>query len=530
MTTMRFVFAGLSVGLLLAVGGCLNKGDTIIGKNEDKTKAEHDAGTSGAAGAVQDDDMVPDDTADDDAASDDIADDDSADDDAASDDIAGDDADDDDAVGDDDTAGSDDDGADDDTVSDDDTVADDAPPMDDDITDDDAAGDDDAVNDDDAVDSRLCERQTPVQLTSNASAKRGLSVASSGELHLASWQGMPANVVRVQYVLADEALVPVLDTLGQVAGEVTGTDDTTGYVEATYSRHREEFMLGWVNLSGATAYARAAVIGSDGAVVDELDLGAFVTFTPGGRHRISWSKGNYFFGYYWCAGGGSGCPTTEVGSVRNAGSWLLIDDETRVLAQATDTGPPSPGAHNGTQLLQAEPFDEEESGQEGFLGMYFAGTVGLTQYHFDGSYSGVVPLTGTTANTGSKFVWDGQKALVFSQSEGAGATAGRALRQERWDLVGNLQYEVKLTTQALDPFGAHFQGDTVSLLAGNDAALYFLQSTTSGDVVLEPEVIATGEAIRSATLVEDGQGFVAFYLASVDGTDQVMAARIDCTP
>jgi hypothetical protein len=83
---------------------------------------------------------------------------------------------------------------------------------------------------------------------------------------------------------------------------------------------------------------------------------------------------------------------------------------------------------------------------------------------------------------------------------------------------------------ALEPFGADVRGDTVSLLAGNDAALYFVQSTSSGDVVLEPEVIATGDAIRSATLVADDQGFVAFYLAIVDGTDQVLAARIGCTP
>lgn len=526
--------AWFALGSLLGLSGCVSKGDTIVGDARSKgtkTPETVDAGDSESTTS------------------------DSNSDDEGGDETTGTDGDNETPDGTDDVTGAD-------ATSDPDATSDEAPSSDEpattDLTSDETSDPTDTETEapstdetdtaaDDATDTTTeepeepevqakCTRHDPVQLTSNSSAKRGLGVATDGKVILASWQGLPSGTIKSQYILAANEDLSPIDETPFALGDVTGGDDATGYNEVTYSPSTHQFLVTWANYFGQNVYPTAQLISTDGELVDvTLDLGGFITFTVGGRHRTAWYDNKFFLGYYWCASGGSGCPYPSMDNPFNSAAWLLIDDETGAVQQPAEGGSPYPGAHNGTQILQMTTFSDEEAGVSGFLGLNYDGgsAVSLIQYHLDGTYASSGWLWDEGAKLGnnngkSKFVWDGASALVFSQGNGYGPMQDAALRQERWDFTGEQKYVKKLTTKAIDPLGVALDGSTVSLLAGNDASLYFMRSTVAGAVSLEPEVIAAGDAIRSATLLHDDQGYFTVYLAEVDGTDQVMAARIDC--
>lgn len=376
-----------------------------------------------------------------------------------------------------------------------------------------------------------CTLQPSSQVTDSETAKAGLSVSSDGTHYLAAWMGSP-SATYVQYAMTDgNGAMGTIQTI--VEAKPSGQETT--YVDTVYSPTSQQFVTVWSDAFGSEVYPRVQFIKPDGGLDGDstsVDLGAYINFASNGRHHIAVGKEQFLVSYYWCPGGGAGCPNLGGVAAFNNSPYVIMADPSKAISW-------DKSAANDQKLgfglqLQTLAYTVADIPEDGFLIVYNDGLWKLGKVSPTGTLLGMPPFEApngvSNINQESRFAWDGGGLLAFSYGSGSGSTQGNALRMEKYALTGARTMEKKITIGQVRPTSIDVDADTVSVIATDGSAIYFLQRKKDGTEVLAPEIVATGAGISQAYLLRDASGYVVFWLAKTNGFEQVFSARISCVP
>lgn len=378
-----------------------------------------------------------------------------------------------------------------------------------------------------------CTFQPASQITSNSSSKRGLSVSTDGTTYFVAWLGQPGGTDKFQYLVSDGLGTAATPTTG---AEAKPSGPKGAYVESVYSPTSQRFVALWMDHLGGDAYPRIQLVKPDGVADDATlatGLGSFISNDADGRHRLALSGTTFLVSYYFCAGGAGDCPNFASHPTFNNQPYMFLNDPTLVGS--------SPGLVYGIdpkfeaqRMDQTVPYADGESQTSGFL-VLSLGTNGprlakITPPEKVKQPVDFEPIGMANINAETRIAWDGEALVAFSYGPGSGATQGQALRQERFTLLGTRTLEAKIDLPPVRPASIHVADATVSVLATDGAAIYFLQRMRTGEEILAPQIVGSGDTVAQAFLFRDASGFVAFWLAKKGGLEQVFSTRILCSP